>query len=180
MAYAKGIKGITENLWEEILGLLTTGWLASAMVDQTSSLDLDCKGLLLLKGSDAHSVLQHNAGNWRRNAYEVRTSPSWSSDCTPPCSTLGETLCPRTSGLLLPIAGRGAEHVICLSRNIQKALDLVNVIADERHRLYVEFMGDGHSTGQTENRLKEYLGLVREASLAALATSNDPFIVASE
>jgi hypothetical protein len=40
MAYAKGIKGLTDNLWEEILGLLTTGWLASAM-NEANSLDLD-------------------------------------------------------------------------------------------------------------------------------------------
>ena len=50
-------------------------------------------------------------------------------------------------------------------------------MADERHRLYVEFLGDGHSAGQGENKLKEYLSMVREASLVALATSNDPFVV---
>ena len=40
MAYAKGIKGLTDNLWEEILGLLTTGWLASAM-NEANTLELD-------------------------------------------------------------------------------------------------------------------------------------------
>lgn len=62
-----------------------------------------------------------------------------------------------------------------LPQNIQRALNLANIVADERYRLYVEFMGDGHSAAKTQNRLKEYLSLVRDASLAALAISNDPF-----
>ena len=40
MAFGKGIKGLTDNLWEEIVALLTTGWLASAG-NSTSLLDLD-------------------------------------------------------------------------------------------------------------------------------------------
>lgn len=48
-------------------------------------------------------------------------------------------------------------------RNLQRALDLANVVADERYRLYLEFISP------SGNRIAEYLGHVREAALAALA-----------
>lgn len=55
-----------------------------------------------------------------------------------------------------------------LPGNLQLALDLSNLVADEKYRLYAEFLGDGHSAGKKENKLKEYLALVRETSLAGL------------
>ena len=64
-----------------------------------------------------------------------------------------------------------------MSRNLQRCLELSNVVADERHRLYAEFLGDGHSAKQTDNRLREYLDGVREAALCALQSGGDPFQV---
>lgn len=54
-------------------------------------------------------------------------------------------------------------------QNLQLALELSNLVADEKYRLYTEFTGDGHSAGKEENRLREYLSLVRETSMAGLA-----------
>jgi len=62
-----------------------------------------------------------------------------------------------------------------LHSNLHKALELSNVVADERYKLYIEFMGDGHSQNEQDNRLKEYLGLVRQASLACLERQGDVF-----
>ncbi|KAM0749487.1 nuclear pore protein 84/107 [Meredithblackwellia eburnea MCA 4105] len=46
--------------------------------------------------------------------------------------------------------------------NLGRALDLANTVADEKLKIYVEFVGEA------KNRLGEYLEQVREASLAAL------------
>lgn len=61
--------------------------------------------------------------------------------------------------------------------NIQKALELANIVADERYKLYAEFLGDGHSGGSHENKLKDYMDNVRDASLAALERGSNPFAV---
>lgn len=53
--------------------------------------------------------------------------------------------------------------------NLAKALDLSNIIADERYKIYVDFIG------REGNRLPDYLTLVREATLAAMEKNPDPF-----
>ncbi|KDN52246.1 nuclear pore protein 84/107 [Tilletiaria anomala UBC 951] len=53
-----------------------------------------------------------------------------------------------------------------LRDNLASALQLANVVADERMKLYLEFIWP------KENKLKEYLTLVREASLAQLEDSS--------
>ena len=69
-----------------------------------------------------------------------------------------------------------------LSRNIRAALELTNIVADSRYKLYYDFISD------EENKLGTYLRAVRAAVLAGLevnagagngggttATTSDPF-----
>ncbi|KAL8276505.1 hypothetical protein RQP46_011106 [Phenoliferia psychrophenolica] len=59
-----------------------------------------------------------------------------------------------------------------LPSNLARALDLANVVADERHEHYREFVS------AEENRVGDYLGQVREAALMALeGEGRDPFVV---
>lgn len=52
------------------------------------------------------------------------------------------------------------------TRNLQRAIDLTNVVADERYQLYLEFVTErGNTVG-------EYLELVRLASVASLEGGN--------
>lgn len=185
MAYAKGIRGITDNLWDEILGLLTTGWLASAMAPEgAEALDLDGKAAPLdsnLPGlAEIVSALSSTTPTVGSSADTKRLHPRARVPPTQCASRHRSRVRPFVRLALRPSLSFLADDCVLGYRNIQKALELSNVVADERHRLYFEFVGDGHSAGQKDNRLKEYLGMVREASLAALATSNDPFVVASE
>ena len=60
-----------------------------------------------------------------------------------------------------------------LIRNLQKAIDLANEVADERYRIWSDFIGP------SGNLLPEYLARVREASLACLELSASPFVVAT-
>lgn len=48
-------------------------------------------------------------------------------------------------------------------------IQLPNLVADEGHKLYLDFVT------QDQNRLQEYLGFVRLAHLAALEHNSDPF-----
>ncbi|KAI5475321.1 nuclear pore complex protein Nup107 [Pseudohyphozyma bogoriensis] len=61
-----------------------------------------------------------------------------------------------------------------ISSNLQRALDLANVVADERYQLYLEFV-----TERGGNKIGEYLAQVRLASLAALEGGNPLTVVAS-
>ncbi|KAF9530797.1 nuclear pore complex protein [Crepidotus variabilis] len=59
-----------------------------------------------------------------------------------------------------------------IPENLKRALELANVVADSRYRLYEDFMNDGGRT------LAEYLGAVRQAVLAGLENGgSDPFRV---
>lgn len=50
-----------------------------------------------------------------------------------------------------------------------KLIELPNLVADECHKLYLDFVT------QDQNRLQEYLGFVRLAHLAALEHNPDAF-----
>lgn len=65
----------------------------------------------------------------------------------------------------LTIAARTFVRLVSHS-NLASALQLANIVADERMKLYLEFIWP------KENKLKEYLTLVREASLAQLEDSS--------
>jgi len=55
-------------------------------------------------------------------------------------------------------------------RNLKRALELANTVADSRYKLYDDFMNEGGRT------LSEYLGAVRQAILAGLEVGgSDPF-----
>jgi nuclear pore complex protein Nup107 len=57
-----------------------------------------------------------------------------------------------------------------LGRNLRRALELANVVADSRYKLFEDFMNEGGKT------LAEYLGVVRQAVLAGLENGgSDPF-----
>lgn len=59
-------------------------------------------------------------------------------------------------------------------RNLKVALELVNIVADSRYKLYDDFL---HPDGR---RLAEYLGAVRQAVLVGLENGgSDPFKVVS-
>ncbi|KAF8168933.1 nuclear pore protein 84/107 [Pholiota molesta] len=61
-----------------------------------------------------------------------------------------------------------------IAENLRRALELANVIADSRYKLYEDFMNDGGRT------LAEYLGAVRQAVLAGLENGgSDPFRIVS-
>lgn len=60
-----------------------------------------------------------------------------------------------------------------LYSNLQLAIDLVQVVADDALGLWQEFIGD--APGQ--NRLSDLLDRVRAASLAALDANGSPFLV---
>jgi nuclear pore complex protein Nup107 len=58
------------------------------------------------------------------------------------------------------------------TRNLKRALQLANIVADSRYRLYEDF------TNQDGRRLSDYLDKVRTAILGALeAGGSDPFRV---
>ena len=59
-------------------------------------------------------------------------------------------------------------------RYLPRAIQLANLVADEGHKLYLDFITHEH------NRLQEYLGFVRLAHLAALEQNTDPFGLAGE
>ena len=48
-------------------------------------------------------------------------------------------------------------------------MEFVTVVADQRYRIYEDFVND------ERNRMEEYLGAVRSAGLAALDSGSDPF-----
>ena len=57
-------------------------------------------------------------------------------------------------------------------RNLNRALKLVNIVADSRYRLYDDFKGVGGRS------LSDYLGAVRQAILGGLENGgSDPFRV---
>ena len=57
-------------------------------------------------------------------------------------------------------------------RNLNRALQLVNIVADSRYKLYDDFKGVG------ERNLSDYLGAVRQAILGGLENGgSDPFRV---
>lgn len=59
-----------------------------------------------------------------------------------------------------------------LSRNLKRALQLVNIVADSRYRLYDDFKGVGGRS------LSDYLGVVRQGILGGLENGgSDPFRV---
>jgi len=60
------------------------------------------------------------------------------------------------------------------SRNLKRALELANIVADSRYKLYEDFVNeDGR-------RLDDYLGAVRQAILGGLdGGGSDPFRVLS-
>ena len=61
-----------------------------------------------------------------------------------------------------------------MCRNLKRALELANVVADSRYKLYEDFMHEGGRT------LAEYLGAVRQAVLAGLEHGgSDPFRIVS-
>ena len=60
------------------------------------------------------------------------------------------------------------------SRNLKRALQLVNIVADSRYRLYDDFKSVGGRS------LSDYLGVVRQAVLGGLENGgSDPFRAAS-
>ena len=60
------------------------------------------------------------------------------------------------------------------SRNLNRALQLVNIVADSRYKLYDDFKGVGGRS------LSDYLGAVRQAILGGLENGgSDPFRVAT-
>ena len=61
-----------------------------------------------------------------------------------------------------------AETVDTQPTSLPRALHLAQVVADEKHRVYVEFITD------ERNRLGDYLRLVRDVSLKALGSGIDP------
>lgn len=62
--------------------------------------------------------------------------------------------------------------LICLSRALAYAFELINVVADARYKLYDDFAGEGGRP------LADYLGTVRTAVLAGLENGgSDPFRV---
>lgn len=65
-------------------------------------------------------------------------------------------------------------HLHFLTRNLKRALDLANTVADSRYKLYEDFVNeDGR-------RLGDYLGAVRQAILGGLeGGGSDPFRVIS-
>ncbi|KAF9557921.1 hypothetical protein CPC08DRAFT_819621 [Agrocybe pediades] len=59
-----------------------------------------------------------------------------------------------------------------IPQNLKRALELANIVADARYKLYDDFVNDGGRT------LSEYLGAVRQAVLAGLeGGGSDPFRV---
>ncbi|KAF9475041.1 hypothetical protein BDN70DRAFT_884207 [Pholiota conissans] len=65
-----------------------------------------------------------------------------------------------------------SRHVI--TENLKRALELANIVADSRYRLYQDFRGEGGRS------LAEYLGAVRQAVLAGLEHGgSDPFRIVS-
>ena len=59
-------------------------------------------------------------------------------------------------------------------RNLKRALQLVNIVADSRYKLYDDFKGVGGRS------LSDYLGAVRQAILGGLENGgSDPFRVAT-
>ena len=61
---------------------------------------------------------------------------------------------------------------LCRSRNLKRALELANIVADSRYKLYEDFVNeDGRRVG-------DYLGAVRQAILGGLeGGGSDPFRV---
>lgn len=66
----------------------------------------------------------------------------------------------------MPPLKKPVTDVHILGRNLQRALDLANVVADERYKLYMEFVS------VRRNTITDYLEQVRTAALRALEGSN--------
>lgn len=61
-----------------------------------------------------------------------------------------------------------------LLSSLTSAIRLPNLVADERHKLYLDFI-----SGE-ENRIHDYLEVVRQAELASLEQHPDPFYLAGQ
>ena len=73
---------------------------------------------------------------------------------------------------LLNVASFFFSIFLFFSRNLNRALQLVNIVADSRYKLYDDFKGVG------ERNLSDYLGAVRQAILGGLENGgSDPFRV---
>ena len=67
-----------------------------------------------------------------------------------------------------------SKFYLFIFRNLKRALELVNIVADSRYRLYDDFKGVGGRS------LSDYLGAVRQAILGGLENGgSDPFRVAT-
>jgi nuclear pore complex protein Nup107 len=63
----------------------------------------------------------------------------------------------------------------CVARNLKRALELANVVADSRYKLYEDF------ANEDGRRLGDYLEAVRQAVLGGLEKGgSDPFRVILE
>ncbi|TEB19903.1 hypothetical protein FA13DRAFT_1820574 [Coprinellus micaceus] len=64
-----------------------------------------------------------------------------------------------------------------IPENLRRAMELVNIVADSRYRLYDDFIsGTGVAGNNGRRRLGEYLGAVRQAFVAGLEKGgSDPF-----
>lgn len=83
------------------------------------------------------------------------------------CAYLPELVFRLHSALVLS----GEEFV---PRNIGRALELATIVADERYRIYLEFLDNGIASAVQENRLPTYLSMVKDANLLRLKHEGSP------
>jgi len=143
VAWLNQYKALVDEAYEKAVKLFTTEWLVS----DVSRVDGDRRRRELIRVRQI--FIPELVIRLHSILYESRTR-------IPRCVEIGSI------SLVL--------YLMYLCRNLTRSLELVNTVADSKHKLYEDFIvGDG-------DRLGEYLGNVRQAVLGGLeGGGSDPF-----
>lgn len=153
---------------DQITKLLTSEWLVSD-VEEGSGGEFP---LIAATTADLPVPLQPINDEESSSAFGRYTSPNLSSGCTS-CYSHRVFNSPSTHTFLFPCLWCFRPDSLSF-RNLKRALELANVVADSRYKLYDDFINeDGR-------RLGDYLGAVRQAILGGLeGGGSDPFRILS-
>lgn len=156
------LQTLLEQARDQIIKLLTSEWLVT---------DVEAVGgeLLETRHQYEYSSFIEMIGDQRRREL-IRIRQMYIPELIIRLHYLLSTSRHRIPEFVWPLFCQSVLNLCRLNRNLKLALELVNIVADSRYKLYEDFVNeDGR-------RLGDYLGAVRQAILGGLeGGGSDPF-----